>query len=320
MGRGITSSNSSDRGGATAASRESSRNICSPKETCWRWKAGRNNTPEVSKQALESLYLKYNRRGYVHPDPLEFLYDHDRAADREIVGMMASSLAYGKVEQILVSVRKVLDVMGDSPSAYLLGTRLGGLGGGLKGFKHRFTTGDDVSRMMAGMKRAIERHGSLNACFLNHLCEDDATVVNAACGFSEEIRGRPGSCEFLMPDVKKGSACKRLNLFLRWMVRQDEVDPGGWNGVPASMLVVPLDTHMFKAGRLLGFTDRKAADMKAALEITRGFAAISPEDPVRYDFALTRQPIRSDASMEEVVLALTKSNASPGGRVTYSPK
>jgi uncharacterized protein (TIGR02757 family) len=226
--------------------------------------------------------------------------------------MIASSLAYGRVEQILTSVRKVLDVMGESPAAYLKATAPSRMGRGLGHFKHRFTSTDDMKQLMAGMKRIIAEHGSMNACFVTHLDSDDDTVLQAACGFADEIKGHVGSCDFLVPEVGKGSACKRLNLFLRWMVREDDVDPGGWTGVPATKLIVPLDTHMFKAGHLLGFTVRKAADMKAALEITRGFTRMTPEDPVRYDFALTRQPIRSDASMDEVVLALMKTNA--GGR------
>jgi uncharacterized protein (TIGR02757 family) len=224
--------------------------------------------------------------------------------------MIASSLAYGRVEQILLSVQKVLEVMGETPGSYLEKTSPGKLGQGLKDFKHRFTSADDMKQLMAGMKRVIAEHGSLNACFVTHLEADDDTVLQAACGFADEIKGHMGSCDFLVPEVGKGSACKRLNLFLRWMVREDDVDPGGWTGVSAAKLIVPLDTHMFKAGHLLGFTVRKAADMKAALEITEGFARIAPEDPVRYDFALTRQPIRSDASMDEVVLALMKTNAS----------
>jgi len=223
--------------------------------------------------------------------------------------MIASALAYGKVEQILVSVRRVLDVMGESPAGYLAATAPSGLGRGLKGFKHRFTTADDMKQLMSGMRRVIKEHGSLNSCFVGHMDSGDETVLQAACGFADEVKGGKGSCEFLVPEVGKGSACKRLNLFLRWMVRDDDVDPGGWTGVPAAKLIVPLDTHMFKAGHLLGFTVRKAADMKAALEITSGFARIAPADPVRYDFALTRQPIRSDASMDEVVLALIKSKA-----------
>ena len=103
-----------------------------------------------------------------------------------------------------------------------------------------------------------------------------------------------GSLPFLLPFPEKGSACKRLNLFLRWMVRKDRVDPGGWDGVPASKLIVPLDTHMYGITRGLGFTERKSADLRTAIEATAAFRKIAPRDPVRYDFALTRPGIRRD--------------------------
>jgi len=102
---------------------------------------------------------------------------------------------------------------------------------------------------------------------------------------------------YLLPDPRLGSACKRLNLYLRWMVRRDAVDPGGWN-VPPAKLVVPLDTHMHALGRALGLTDRRSADLRTALEITAAFRAIAPDDPVRYDFALTRLGMRGGERRE----------------------
>jgi uncharacterized protein (TIGR02757 family) len=104
-----------------------------------------------------------------------------------------------------------------------------------------------------------------------------------------------GACNSLVPLPERGSACKRLHLFLRWMVRQDRVDPGGWSDVPAAKLVAPLDIHMHRISCHLGLTRRKQADARAALEVTRAFRQISPNDPVRYDFALSRLGIRRDS-------------------------
>jgi uncharacterized protein (TIGR02757 family) len=102
-----------------------------------------------------------------------------------------------------------------------------------------------------------------------------------------------------VPSPVGGSACKRLNLFLRWMVRQDGVDPGGWDNVPQSKLIVPVDTHMHRICLRLGLTTRKQANMATALEITEGFRALAPDDPVRYDFSLTRLGIRRDADLAD---------------------
>jgi uncharacterized protein (TIGR02757 family) len=253
----------------------------------------------LCQQRLSELYRTYNRREFVHPDPLEFLYDYDDRADREIVGLVASSLAYGAVRQILKSVRSVLDRM-ESPSLFLRNNSKSALIDTFKDFKHRFTTGLELATMLYGVKRVMERHGSLYGCFLNNLKHEDETVLPALSLFVSELssvfNGRPRS---LLPSPEAGSACKRLNLLLRWMVRKDEVDPGGWSGVPAAKLVVPVDIHMHKISLALGFTQRKQANLRTACEITSAFRTIAPEDPVRYDFCLTRLGIRDDLNAAE---------------------
>jgi len=253
----------------------------------------------LCQERLSELYHSYNRREFVHPDPLEFLYYYDDLADREIVGLIASSLAYGAVRQILKSVESVLNRM-ESPSLFLGNSSKADLTDTFKDFKHRFTTGLELATMLHGAKEVIERHGSLYACFAKSLREEDETVIPALSLFVKQLAsvfdGRPRS---LLPSPEAGSACKRLNLFLRWMVRKDEVDPGGWDAVPASKLVAPVDIHMHRISLALGFTQRKQANLRTALEITAAFRKIAPEDPVRYDFCLTRLGIRDDLSAAE---------------------
>lgn len=235
----------------------------------------------------------------MHPDPLEFLYRYHSNEDREIVALLASCLAYGKVSQILRSVESVLEAAGPSPVEFIEGSSEKALARSLAGFRHRFTTGEELGRLLVGIKRARLEHGSLNQCFTSGLEESDETVVGALGEFARNLSGHSGqACLFLLPDPNRGSACKRLNLFLRWLVRRDRVDPGGWRGVPRSKLVVPLDTHMYRAGLALGFTSRRSPGLRAALEISAGFRGIAPRDPVRYDFALTRLGIRDDASLD----------------------
>ena len=251
-----------------------------------------------SKERLEALYFAYNRRCYVHPDPLEFLYDFRDPLDVEIVGFIASSLAYGNVKQILRSVSLVLTRMGPCPSAFLLNSPFNRIAETFTDLKHRFTTGQDLARLLWGVRRVIERHGSLQKCFSCRLHRNDHNVIPALSAFVENIF--PDGCDFLIPAPGKGSACKRLNLFLRWMVRRDDVDPGGWEGVPPSKLLVPLDTHMHRIAITLGLTKRKQADLRTAIEITEAFRKLSPSDPVRYDFVLTRFGIRKDLDQTEL--------------------
>ncbi|MEA3385911.1 MAG: TIGR02757 family protein [Thermodesulfobacteriota bacterium] len=254
--------------------------------------------PEISKNKFERLYRHYNRREFVHPDPLEFLYHYEDPCDREIVAFVASALAYGRVAHILKSVSSVLERMKPTPWVFLKRASLKTMRQTFSGFKHRFTNDQKLCAMFFGMKKVLEHHGSLQACFSAGLNDDDNTILPALSAFTRELAVcADDNLKHLVPSLTKSSACKRLNLFLRWMVRSDNVDPGGWENVPASKLIVPVDTHMHKICHLLGFTKRKHADMRAAVEITKAFRSIAPADPVRYDFSLTRLGIRKDADM-----------------------
>jgi uncharacterized protein (TIGR02757 family) len=247
----------------------------------------------LQKEILEELYSRYNHRKFVHPDPLEFLYPYTDLRDREIAALIASCLAYGRVIQILRSVASVLGRMDPSPYLFLINASFKQIRAAFSGFKHRFTDGEDLSTMLWAAKATIEEYGSLQRCFVSESKEEDETVLPALTAFvkalsSKLARGLDG----FLPCPSKRSACKRLNLFLRWMVRHDEVDPGGWDLVPASKLIVPLDTHMHRMGLVLHLTNRKQADLQTAIEITNGFKKLVPHDPVKYDFALTRLGIR----------------------------
>lgn len=254
----------------------------------------------LKKNVLDDLYARYNRREFVHPDPLEFLYHYEDIRDREIVGLVASSLAYGRVQQILKSVSLVRERMQPSPYIFLNQASREALLPDFAGFKHRFTTGEDLVSMLLGIKGAIGRYGSLHACFAAGINDSDSTVLPAVSHFAKELAiGCNGMANSLLPSPTKGSACKRLNLFLRWMIREDEVDPGGWDMVQTSKLIIPLDTHIHRICLALKLTKRKQADIRTASEITAAFRTISPEDPVRYDFALTRLGIRNEGDMDD---------------------
>ena len=247
------------------------------------------------RRQLDELYHFCNSRQWVHPDPLEFLYHYPALEDREVAGLIASSLAYGRVGQILKSVARVLDALGPSPWAFLQCASDPFLTQTFNGFRHRFTSGEEMVLLLKGIQRVINRYGSLGTCFLETYRSGDETILRSLTAFVGELSTPLKGCaNSLLSRPQKGSACKKLNLFLRWMVREDRVDPGGWDRVAPSKLIIPLDTHMHRIAIGLGFTNRRCATMKTALEITRAFREIDPEDPVRYDFALTRLGIRKD--------------------------
>lgn len=255
------------------------------------------------KDALEHHYRAFHKRRFVHPDPLEFLYDYDDPADREIVALVAASLAYGRVAQILVSVRRALDRLGASPARFVRDTTPARMKADLAGFKHRWTTGEDLAVMLAGARRAVRSHGSLGKCLAGKVSPSDETVIPALTGLVGELSVfAPGGS--LLPDPARGSACKRLHLMLRWLVRRDEIDPGGWDGIERRLLVVPVDVHMHRIARKLGLTRRNAADARTALEITRAFGSVSPDDPVRYDFSLTRLGLNPEVRTSDFIARL----------------
>lgn len=258
-------------------------------------------------RALEGLYARYNRRAFADTDPVCHLYRYPDPLDREIAGLVASSLAFGGVRQIGGSIMRALAPMGASPRRYLLESGSGVLARDCSGFRHRWADDADLAALLEGARGAIERYRSLGECFLAGLERGADDVVPALERFAAVLV--PGGCgagASLMPDPGRRSACKRLNLYLRWMVRSDGVDPGGWNGVPVSKLVVPLDRHMHRFGLRLGLIDRRQADLRAARELTAAFAAMEPGDPVRYDFALTRLGIRRDDDRDSLIARLER--------------
>jgi uncharacterized protein (TIGR02757 family) len=243
------------------------------------------NDSDLTRPLLDTLYATYNRREYVHPDPLEFLYRYPNHGDREIVGLLASSLAYGRVQQILNSVTKVLGLMGVAPREFVLRTQPDRFESVFSGIKHRFTDASHLSALMRGVQRMMREYGSLNKAFLAGHDATAETVLPAMDRFSAAL-GLPDS--YLVPAPASGSACKRFCLFLRWMVRKDDVDPGGWTGVSPAQLIVPMDTHMAGIAGEFGLTRKKSVNRAMAIEVTQVFAKFCPDDPVRYDFALTR--------------------------------
>jgi uncharacterized protein (TIGR02757 family) len=261
---------------------------------------------QITYEKLEALYAKYNKSYYIHPDPLEFVYNYQYDHDREIVGLLSSSLAYGNVKQILKSVSIVLGKMGESPRNYILTNHEEVFFKDFEGFKHRFTTCEDFVKLLMGIKSALKKHDSLQKCFVNCLSGSNniltSNFIKTVSFFAKRLNAYyKDNRSYLIPSPQNGSACKRLMLYLRWMIRKDKVDPGCWNDeILSSKLIIPLDTHMYQISKAFGYTERKSADLKTAIEITENFAAINSVDPVKYDFVLTRFGIRDELNYNDI--------------------
>ncbi len=192
---------------------------------------------------------------------------------------------------ILKSTQKVLDSLTNSPSEFLIQCDYNSLQTELVDFKHRFTGGQEVILLLSALS-SLQRDNKLIGNFLSAKLKT-LSYKETLNEFVKEVLKRMNvDRTHLLPLPEKGSACKRLHLFMRWMVRKDAVDPGGWADIPKSELIIPVDVHMHRMGIRLGFTNRKSADLKTAIEITKGFTKLQPADPVKYDFALTRYGIQ----------------------------
>ncbi len=253
------------------------------------------------KRRLERLYRAYDRE-FLSSDPLYYLHGFSLPTDREIVGLIASSLAYGRVAGIKKSIEKVLGVMEGDPTGFVLNFRPRVEGRLFQGFRHRFNAADDISCLIYFARQMIERSGSIGGFFLRGYSPDDKNIKKALITFTADVLALDSApvygadklpdkagVRFFFPSPAGGSPCKRLNLYLRWMVRRgDGLDFGIWNEVSPSRLVVPLDTHIARISVNLGLTERKSRDWKMAEEITESLKRLDPDDPIKYDFALCR--------------------------------
>ncbi len=249
---------------------------------------------------LEELYRQYDHR-FVAPDPLEFVRAQRTDADREVVGLLASGLAFGTVAQIKRSIAAVLEVLGPSPAGVVAVLDPQEAAARLRGFRHRWLDGRDVACLLFLARQMRSSHGSIEAFFAEGLSAGDADVGPALASFSARAvalghgglyrgRGIPrdAGVRYFFPSPAAGSACKRLNLFLRWMTRRDGVDLGVWRRPDPSQLVLPLDAHTYAIARRIRLTRYRSPGWAMALDVTRRLRQFDPADPVKYDFAFHR--------------------------------
>lgn len=247
------------------------------------------------KPLLDSFERAYPRGERIAFDPVELPHRYSDPRDVEVSALLSASLAYGRVELFKPKLLWFHGRMGASPAAYVRKLTVAKAAKDLKGFVYRFNVPADLAVLLLGMGQALREHGSLEALFVANLGGDlQAALRSFTSALREvpmtEIRAALGperGLHHLLPSPSNSGAAKRLNLYLRWMVRgPDEVDFGIWKQVPASRLLIPLDTHIARISKHLGLTRRKDLSWKTAEEITASLRLIDPEDPVRYDFAL----------------------------------
>jgi len=260
------------------------------------------------KEALDAVRDRCDVASRLSADPVAFVHRFQDPLDRELVALVAACVAFGNVKTVRAKLQELLDRLGPHPAR--LAQDPGALGVALHGWKHRLFQGGDIARLLVGAREVQRLSGSLGARFEAELAmarrsvaraqpagedlADYAVVREALAAWSDAIRAAGGLLRgrrrrgpaHLLPDVRAGSGNKRLLLLLRWMVRpSDGVDLGAWKVDPACLLM-PVDVHIHKLARNLGFTRRRGMSWRTTEEITRALARLAPADPTRYDFSL----------------------------------
>jgi uncharacterized protein (TIGR02757 family) len=246
---------------------------------------------------LEDLYRTFDDVSAAL-DPVHVVRKYEAPGDREIVGFCAAALAFGRVASVLHSIESLLDVMGPHPAEFVRQFEPVRHSKRIEPLVHRWIRGRDLVALLLILQRMLRESGSIEEFFL---AGDDpstpdigpaldsfsprALATDLGAAYGRRMPKRPGVCYFF-PRPSAGSACKRLNLFIRWMVRKDTIDLGVWTRVSPARLIVPLDTHVVRLGRCLQLTRYASPGWKMAADITASLRQIDPKDPVRYDFSL----------------------------------
>ena len=278
------------------------------------------------RQRLDALVATFDV-STIEPDPLQLVLRYDDPRDQEVAGLLAAAFAYGRADVVVAHVGRVLDGMVPSPYEYLVNFNPAEGRRRFAGFTHRFHKTPELVALLTCIAAALRDHGTLGELFRVCYDEADPDIGPSLARFVEALitrchpersegPGRAGAhksrsarlpslqvpplrvaqrlddtrkaLDYLLTSPSNGSACKRMNLFLRWMVRRTSPDLGIWTFADPSKLIMPVDTHIHRIATFLGLNNRKSADWKAARALTDRLAKFDPADPVRYDFAICR--------------------------------
>ena len=263
------------------------------------------------KPTLDRLYADYNHADSA-TDPIQIVRRYTRPDDREVVAFCAASLAFGRVASVLQSIERLMTVFahrGDRPADFVRRFDPRRDAPAFKGLVHRWIRERDLVALVWVLKQMLDRSATIEGFFLEGYDPAAGDVATALDSFSERAMaldltaayGRPSTrsgqargVAYFFPRPSKGSACKRLNLFLRWMVRREPPDFGLWTSVAPSRLLMPIDTHIENISRSIGLTQRRSRNWRMAEEITQRLALVDAADPVKFDFALCHKRMSGD--------------------------
>lgn len=246
------------------------------------------NNKLTLKAFLDEKVDLYNRKEFIHTDPISIPHKFTKKCDIEIASFLTATIAWGKRTTIIKSGEKMMELMDNTPYNFITNATNKEYNR-IKVFVYRTFQPDDLIYFVKALQHMLEKHETLENCFKFHF-NTSQNIKTMLADFYDDFFSydEPGRTRKHISNTKTGAAAKRLNMFLRWMVRKDNrgVDFGLWDFIQQDSLLLPLDVHTARVGRKLGLLDRKSNDWKAVEEITSRLAQFDAKDPVKYDFAL----------------------------------
>lgn len=248
---------------------------------------------QLTKKYLNDLVKEYEVPDFIVKDPVQFPHLYTKQQDIEVSGLISSCFAYGSRPKIVETLEYIHSFFNGSPAEFVLNFDIDRDAELFKGFLYRYNTERDLILLFHVISQALKNYDSLEKAFLQGYNPDEKNIKLSLTNFVNLLRGYlpcdETACRglfHLLPSPELGSACKRLNLFLKWMVRKPPVDLNIWKTIPESKLIIPLDTHVARISRKWGLASRNSNDWKTAEEITENLKKFDKKDPVKYDFAI----------------------------------
>lgn len=236
------------------------------------------------KKQLDNYVEQYETKDFIKDDPVQFCHRFKNPKDIELAGFIASLFAFGNRKVFINKLNELFDIFQNEPCNFIESYD----GKSLNGFNYRFAKENDVVVVLSALN-SLYRHNDTIMTLFQDYYSGKKDLFNMMCKISEyfykSIENHCGA-KYLIPDARKNGAMKRMNMFLRWMVRKSDVDLGVWNFIPTSELLIPLDTHVARISRELGLLKRNSNDFKAVVELTNNLKQFDKNDPIKYDFAL----------------------------------
>lgn len=235
------------------------------------------------KQQLDELVLKYETKDFIKDDPIQFPHRFKEVKDIELAGFIASMFAFGNRKVFIRKLDELFNLFQNEPKNFIENFERKSL----KGFNYRFAKEEDVEEIFLVLKKLYSSNSSLEELFkYGYEPKNFHQMLKVVTDYFYSNMENTFGAKYLIPDANKNGAMKRVNMFLRWLIRDGEVDLGIWKFIDKSELLIPLDTHVARISREMNLLKRNSNDFKAVNELTNELKTFDKNDPVKYDFAM----------------------------------